>query len=245
MVSKNQIKLITSLQQKKYRIKHDLFFVEGTKVIQEFYRAGWKIHTLFSTEKLDFIPESKVTLISEMELQKISALKSPNRALAVFFLPKLKSFNSSDFTVALDGIRDPGNLGTIIRLCDWFGVSDVLCSLDTADCFNPKVIQASMGSLARTQVHYIDLELYFKEENTLPVYGAFMDGKNVYKQKQLLRKAILLIGNEGKGISPSLETYISHRVSIPQFGDVQQTESLNAAMAASILLSEFHRSIET
>jgi TrmH family RNA methyltransferase len=244
MVSKSQIKLITSLQQKKYRIKHDLFFVEGTKVIQEFYRVGWKFYALFSTETLDFVPECKVTLISENELKKISALKSPNKALAVFYLPEIKPLDAPGFMVALDGIRDPGNLGTIIRLCDWFGVRNIICSQDTVDCFNPKVLQASMGSLARVQLHYIDLEDYFKNENTLPVYGAFMDGENVYQQK-LPRKAILVVGNEGNGISPPIETFTSERICIPQFGVEQQTESLNAAMATSILLSEFHRSIET
>jgi len=243
MVSKSQIKLITSLQQKKYRIKHDLFFVEGTKVIQEFYGAGWKIYALFSTEKLDFVPESKVTLISENELKKISALKSPNKALAVFYLPKPEILQQIDFMVALDGIRDPGNLGTIIRLCDWFGIKQIICSEDTVDCFNPKVLQASMGSLARVQLHYLDLEDFFDRVNKLPVYGAFMDGENVYKEK-LPRQAVLLMGNEGSGISSTLEKSISKRISIPQFGSQQQTESLNVAMATSILLSEFHRAIE-
>ncbi|MEX0995511.1 MAG: RNA methyltransferase [Flavobacteriaceae bacterium] len=242
MISKSQIKLITSLQQKKYRITHDLFFVEGTKVIQEFYRAGWKLFALFSTEKLDFVPESKITFISEIELKKISALKTPNKALAVFFLPDKKPIEKFNFSVALDGIRDPGNLGTIIRLCDWFGIKSLLCSRDTADCFNPKVIQASMGSLARVEVHYLDLENYF-EQNQLPVFGAFMEGDNVYREK-LPRQAILLMGNEGKGISLELEKYLSKKISIPQFGNERQTESLNVAMATSILLSEFHRTIE-
>lgn len=243
MVSKNQIKLLTSLQQKKYRIKHDLFFVEGTKVIQEFYNAGLKLHTLFSTERLDFVSEDKVTLISENELKKMSALKSPNNTLAVFFLPEKKELKNIGITVALDGVRDPGNMGTIIRLCDWFGIKNLICSQDSVDCFNPKVLQASMGSLARVQVDYLDLKGYFEKENNLPVYGAFMNGNNVYKQA-LPRKAILLMGNEGKGISNELEALITNRISIPQFGDQQQTESLNVAMATSILLSEFHRSIE-
>jgi len=242
MISKSQIKLITSLQQKKYRNTHDLFFVEGTKVIQEFYAAGWEIYTVFSTEKLDFVPESKVTRISEIELKKISALKTPNKALAVFVIPTKKPIESFNFSVALDGIRDPGNLGTIIRLCDWFGVKTLLCSKDTVDCFNPKTLQASMGSLARVEVHYLDLETYF-DKNQLPVFGAFMKGDNVYREK-LPQHAILLMGNEGKGISPKLEKYLSKKISIPQFGEEQQTESLNVAMATSILLSEFHRPIE-
>lgn len=242
MVSKKQIKLITSLQQKKYRDKHDLFFVEGTKVIHEFYEAGWEIYAIFSTEKLNFVSENRVTLISEMELKKLSVLITPNKALAVFKLPKQKPFISVEFSVALDGVRDPGNLGTIIRLCDWFGVESLLCSEDTVDCFNPKVVQASMGSLARVAVRYLDLESYF-ENNQLPVFGAFMEGVNVYEEK-LPHQAILLMGNESNGISSKLGKYLSKKISIPQFGNHHKTESLNVAMATSILLSEFYRTIE-
>jgi TrmH family RNA methyltransferase len=243
MVSKNQIKLITSLQQKKYRGKNQLFFAEGTKVISEFYRSGWKLYALFSIEELPFMSSDKITPISEAELKKISALKTPNTALAVFFMPMQFQVNVESFSLVLDGIQDPGNLGTIIRLCDWFGIKQLVCSIDTADCFNPKVVQASMGSLARVDIIYTDLDKFFAEENKLPVYGAFMNGENIYKQK-LPEKAVLVLGNEGKGISSKLEKFITKKIAIPQFGKVQMTESLNVASAASIILSEFHRAIE-
>jgi TrmH family RNA methyltransferase len=243
MVSKNQIKLITSLQQKKYRQKNHLFFVEGTKVISEFYKSGWKLHLLFSTENLDFIPPSKTVLISETDLKKISSLITPHAALAVFNLPKHNKEIESTFTVVLDGIQDPGNLGTIIRLCDWFGVKQLVCSSDTADCFNPKVVQSSMGSLARVNVVYTNLEEFLNEKNKLPVFGAFVDGENIYRQK-LPKNAVLVLGNEGNGVSFNIEQLIQSKISIPQFGEDQLTESLNVASAAAIILSEFHRTIE-
>lgn len=244
MVSKNQIKLITSLQQKKYRKINHLFFVEGTKVISEFHKSGWKLHTLFSTKILPFISENKTLLASASELKKISALKTPHDALALFYLPEQNNtFFDSGFTVVLDAIQDPGNLGTIIRLCDWFGVQQVVCSQDTADCFNPKVVQASMGSLARIKVVYTDLEDYFSLENTRPVYGAYMNGENIYNQK-FPENAVLILGNEGKGISRNVEKFVTQKIAIPQFGKEQLTESLNVAIAAAIVLSEFHRAIE-
>jgi RNA methyltransferase, TrmH family len=243
MLSKNQIKLITSLQQKKYRQKHQLFFAEGTKVISEFYKSGWKLHTLFSTETLSFISAGKTTQISEAELKKISALKTPQSALAVFYLPQQHEIIEPNFSVVLDGIQDPGNLGTLIRLCDWFGAKQLVCSPDTADCYNPKVVQTSMGSLARVNVVYVDLESFLSEKNKLPVYGAFMDGENIYNQT-LPEKAVLVLGNEGKGISPKIEQLITSKIAIPQFGKEQLTESLNVATAAAIILSEFHRAIE-
>lgn len=244
MVSKNQIKLITSLQQKKYRQIHQLFFAEGTKVVSEFYKSGWKLHTLFSTETLPFISSDKITPILDLELKKISALKTPNNTLAVFYLPTPSDEIIEDtFTIVLDGIQDPGNLGTIIRLCDWFGVKQLVCSSDTADCFNPKVVQASMGSLARVRVIYTDLEPYLTDKNKLPVYGAFMGGENIYRQK-LPENAVLVLGNEGHGISPKIESFITKKIAIPQFSPEQLTESLNVATAAAIILSEFHRAIE-
>jgi RNA methyltransferase, TrmH family len=243
MVSKNQIKLITSLQQKKYRQKNQLFFAEGTKVISEFYKSGWKLHTLFATENLPFIPPNRTIQIIEQELKKISALKTPNTALALFYIPEQVQKIESTFSIVLDGIQDPGNLGTLIRLCDWFGVKQLVCSEDTADCFNPKVVQASMGSLARVNVVYSDLEHFLTKTNKLPVYGAFMDGKNIYKQN-LPENAVLVLGNEGNGISPKIEQLITSKIAIPQFGIDKSTESLNVATAAAIILSEFHRSIE-
>lgn len=237
MISKNQIKNITRLQQKKYRQQEGLFIAEGVKVINEFLNSAFKLVDLFTTKTFNVENE---TLITEAELKKISALKTPNTALAVFKIPKLSLIESKGLIVALDALRDPGNLGTIIRLCDWFGVKQLLCSKETVDCFNPKVVQATMGSLTRVNVFYIDLNHYL-EETKQTVFGAFMDGENVYASN-LPTEGILVLGNEANGISQSIEKHVNQRISIPRFGDLQATESLNVATAGAILLSEFRRS---
>ena len=237
MISKNQIKNITRLQQKKYRQQEGLFIAEGVKVINEFLNSAFKLVDLFTTKTFNVENE---TLITEAELKKISALKTPNTALAVFKIPKLSLIESKGLIVALDALRDPGNLGTIIRLCDWFGVKQLLCSKETVDCFNPKVVQATMGSLTRVNVFYIDLNHYL-EETKQTVFGAFMDGENVYASN-LPTEGILVLGNEANGISQSIEKHVNQRISIPRFGDLQETESLNVATAGAILLSEFRRS---
>ncbi len=241
LVSKSQTKLITSLQQKKYRTQHGLFVAEGPKVIAELLNEGLKLHSFFSTNSEE-ISGPDHYLVTENELKKISFLKTANSSLAVFEIPKTSPYKDAGLIVALDAIRDPGNLGTIIRLCDWFGVKQILCSEDTADCFNPKVVQATMGSLARVAVHYVSLAEYF-EKTALPIFGGFMDGKNIYSEK-LPKEGIVVMGNEANGISEEIKQQITHRISIPRFGDSQKTESLNVATATAILLSEFRRSIE-
>lgn len=240
MVTKNQIKLITSLQQKKFRQVHKLFIAEGEKVITELLNADFELENLFVTESIfNDISEIKKNSISTSDLKKISCLTTPNNCLALFKIPVQKSENNKGLKVALDGIRDPGNLGTIIRMCDWFGVNEIICSSETVDLYNPKVVQATMGSIARVSVIYVDLMNYLAK-TTVPIYGTFMDGKNVYQEK-LLNNAILLLGNEGKGISYELEKLITHKIAIPRFGNQQKTESLNVATAAAIFLSEFKR----
>lgn len=240
MISKRQIKIITSLQQKKYRKSTGLFVAEGKKVIQEFQNSSFELDTLFTTDESLFTSNSKVTLISEAELKKISFLKTPNKALALFKISEPAFVAKEGLIVALDEVRDPGNLGTIIRLCDWFGVKHLICSEATVDCYNPKVIQATMGSLTRVNVVYTDLKNYLSETN-LPVFGAFMDGKNVYKTN-LPKDGILVMGNEANGVSEEISTFITEKIAIPRFGEIQQTESLNVAMATGILLNEFKRS---
>ena len=240
MVSKNQIKLITSLQQKKYRKEHKLFFAEGKKVINELIDAAFQLEYLFTTEASFLgINSSKVNFVSEAELKKISALTTPNDCLAVFKIPEQKQINESGLIVALDDIRDPGNLGTIIRLCDWFGIKELVCSEETVDVFNPKVIQATMGSITRVNINYLNLENFISVTN-LPVFGTFMDGENIYKLS-LPKEGIIIMGNEANGISATLEKAVKNRISIPRFGDLQQTESLNVATATAIILSEFKR----
>jgi len=238
LVSKSQIKLITSLQQKKYRNNLGLFIAEGPKVINELLSSGIELDSLFSTEE-NLNPTKNECLVSEKELQKISFFKTAHTSVALFKIPPAKPLLNECTTVVLDAIRDPGNLGTIIRLCDWFGIKQLVCSEDTVDCYNPKVIQATMGSIARVQVNYTGISNFIKE-NKLPVYGACMDGDNLYQQK-LPEKAILVMGNEANGISSEINSLLTNRITIPQFGEQQKTESLNVATATAILLSEFMR----
>ncbi|WP_395634212.1 TrmH family RNA methyltransferase [Flavobacterium sp.] len=240
MVSKNQIKLITGLQQKKYRNEHQLFLAEGVKVIQELLQSNIVLDHLFETESIfEIVPTAQKTLIKEADMKRMSALNTPSSCLAVFHIPAPKPIDSEGLIVALDDIRDPGNLGTIIRLCDWFGVTQLLCSKETVDLYNPKVIQSTMGSVSRVQVNYVDLDAFISE-TTLPVFGTFMDGNNIYKE-QLPSEGILIFGNEANGISSTLEQKIKNRIAIPRFGNLQQTESLNVATATAIFLSEFRR----
>jgi TrmH family RNA methyltransferase len=240
MVSKSQIKLITSLHQKKFRLAERRFIAEGAKVNGELVSAGWKIDHFYYTDG-DFpqIPDNKKTVVTDAELKKLSALKMANNCLAVFQIPAEKPIAETGLIVALDDIRDPGNLGTIIRLCDWFGISQLVCSNETADLYNPKVVQATMGSLTRVNVNYVDLPS-FLAETPLPVFGTFMDGENIY-QEALPDAAIIVLGNEANGISTAVEALCSKKISIPRFGELQMTESLNVASATAIILSEFRR----
>lgn len=240
MVSKNQIKLITSLQQKKYRLTHQLFIAEGEKVIRELLDSKFMLEHLYSTTIIfEEVDNSKQTIISESELDKISALTTSNSCLAVFRIPQPKKIVESGLILALDSVRDPGNLGTILRLCDWFGVNQLLCSNATVDIYNPKVVQATMGSIARVNVNYLDLTT-FLQETQLPVFGTFMNGENIYKTS-LPKKGIIVMGNEANGISGELENFIKNKLTIPRFGNLQKTESLNVATATAIVLSEFRR----
>lgn len=238
MLSKNQIKLITSLKQKKYRLQHGFFVAEGIKTIKELLQSYLEFHALYTTEPSNFDAKDYI-LISENELKRISFLTTPNKALAIFKIPDTKPIKKDQLILVLDSVRDPGNLGTIIRLCDWFGITDLVCSKETADCFNPKVIQATMGSITRVNVTYLDLEAFLKESK-LPIFGAFIEGDNVYKTK-LSKKGILIMGNEANGVSKEIEAIITEKISIPRFGEIQETESLNVATATAILLSEFKR----
>jgi len=238
-LSKNQLKLITSLQQKKYRTKYNLFIAEGTKVVKEFLNSNFELDQLFCIDNSDYKNYEKVTLINELELKKISHLKTPNNVVALFKIPNTKPLLNKGLIVVLDTINDPGNLGTIIRLCDWFGVAQLVCSTTTVDCYNSKVVQASMGSLTRVSIVYTTLETFLKN-TSLPKYATLLNGKNVYKSK-LPKNAVLVMGNEANGINEELLKFVNHHLTIPRFGNLQQTESLNVATATAILLSEFKR----
>ena len=240
MITKNQIKLIISLHQKKFRNSSKLFIAEGEKVIRELLDSKFELQNIFCTDTtFNDLNENQVTTISESDLKKISALSTPNNCLALFKINECKLLQNNGLTLVLDNIRDPGNLGTIIRLCDWFGVSQLVCTPETVDFYNPKVVQATMGSLTRVNIVYTNVE-DFLEKAVVPIFGTFMDGDSIYKT-QLPKNAIIILGNEANGISVNIEKMIKNRLSIPRFGAIQKTESLNVATAAAIVLSEFMR----
>ena len=240
MVSKNQLKFISSLHLKKNRIANQLFIAEGVKVIQELLKSNFILEHLYCTEPLfDPVQPNLKSIISESELKKISALTTPNNCLAVFKIPEATPINDKGLILALDDVRDPGNLGTIIRLCDWFGIETLFCSEESVDIYNPKVVQATMGSISRVNVVYGNLE-EFLTKIKLTVFGTFMDGSNIY-QEALPKEGVIVMGNEANGISPLVEKLVSERIAIPRFGNIQLTESLNVATATAIILSEFKR----
>jgi len=237
MLSKNQVKLIQKLHQKKYRNELNLFIVEGKKSINEFLQAGYTPQLLIATEAFTTsVPQHLITPVSKDELRKVSTLQNPDEGLAIFEQPKHKGILQEGVIVALDNVQDPGNLGTIIRLCDWFGVETLLCNTRTVDCYNPKVVQASMGSLTRVAVHYLDLAA-FLTTTALPVYTMDLEGENLYTAT-FPKDCILILGNEANGISSEVRALSNEVITIPRFSQHQRTESLNVAMAGAIILSE-------
>ncbi|MFA5326674.1 MAG: RNA methyltransferase [Prolixibacteraceae bacterium] len=252
MLSKNKIKLIQSLNRKKGRDESGLFLVEGNKLVEEALRSEFKIETLICTsEFLLQNPEAKYKAQELVEtdsstLQKTSLLQSPQDSMALVYLPETEKPGFSletDLVLALDFVQDPGNLGTILRVADWFGIETVVCSSNTVDAYNPKVVQASMGAIFRVKIWYTGLESFLDEasQNHTPVYGTFMNGKNIYTEK-LTGNGIVVLGNEGNGISDQVSKFINRRITIPTFSvQGNKPESLNVAIAASICCSEFRR----
>ncbi|MGY8913853.1 MAG: TrmH family RNA methyltransferase [Flavobacteriales bacterium] len=238
MVVKSQIKFIKNLQHKKYRNEHKLFVAEGIKLVRELLNSDFKVYGVYTTDFSLLQDTEGVQLIKEAELEKMSGLKSPNKILAVFHFPTERELKIKDWVVVLDDVRDPGNLGTIIRLCDWYGIDQLVCSLNTVECFNPKTLQATMGSIGRVNIIYTDVVDFLKKTN-LPVYGAFMNGTTVYKER-FSQNGILVMGNEANGVSAEVEALIAKKIAIPQFGN-SNTESLNVATATAILLNEIRR----
>jgi len=234
VITKNQIKFIKSLSLKKKRIKEQLFIAEGEKVVSELLRSDFEIKNIYATKEWE-VSNDNITQISNAELQNISNLKSPNKVLAVVQFKNHKIIKHEGITLVLDEINDPGNLGTIIRMCDWFGVKQIICSKNTVDIFNPKVVQSAMGSAFRVKVNYTDLENYLSDITT-PIYGAFMDGKNL-KEVKIPKSAHLVMGNEANGISAEINKLITDKVAIKNIG--KSAESLNVAVATSILLHVF------
>jgi TrmH family RNA methyltransferase len=243
MLTKNQSKRILSLKQKKQRLKQGLFIVEGPKVVQEFIDSNYELVEIFSINNNYAHFEVKLTIIDEKELKKISSLVTPNTLLAVFKIPTPIEVNANGLILALDELNNPGNLGTIIRLCDWFGIKDLVCSTTTVDCYNSKTVQAAMGSHTRVNIIYLDLELFLDAQSY--TMGTFMDAKASIYEMELPSSGVVVLGNEANGISDAIASKLNTRLAIPRFGLLKQTESLNVANAAAIVLSEFkRRSIE-
>lgn len=249
MLSKARIKQIHSLEQKKYRRQEGLFVAEGHKLVGELLVAGHTPTYLCHTEQWNSsTPISCPTdIISETELKSASLLQHPQQVLALFPLPHWELPTTETchqkLILALDGVQDPGNLGTICRLADWFGIEDIICSAETADIFNPKAIQATMGAIARVRIHYTNLTEFLTEvaSQDTRIYGTFLDGKNIY-ERTLTPHGIIVMGNEGKGISSDIESLVTDKLFIPNFPqDRPTTESLNVAVATAITCAEFRR----
>ena len=240
-LSANKIKWIRSLQQKKFRDELDLFVIEGEKLVTEaLSTCPDTIELIVHTDRFTYPIDSQIETIltSDNDFKRISSLQNPQGCLAILKKNAIDvPLEDKGLTLVLDSIQDPGNMGTILRISDWFGIKKVVCSMTTVDCYNPKVVQSSMGAILRINIHYTHLETWLKETK-LPVYGALLEGKSIYKES-LPEQAIIVMGNEGNGISDEVRTLITHPVTIPSFGG---SESLNVAVATGIIVSEFRRS---
>ena len=237
MLSKNEQKKIRLLSEKKYRSKFGLFIAEGLKIVKELIQEGHAFESIYSSKPIDFAPYK---LIDKSTLNKVSQFTNASSIIGVFKIPKFSNrFNTESFSLALDSVSDPGNLGTIIRLCDWFGINDIFCSSDTVDCYNLKVVQSSMGSIARVKCHYIDLST-FLSKSELTIYGATLNGISHY-DNLYNKKGILVLGSESHGISPQVLKEIDQYVTINSKGVGTKADSLNVATATAILLGEVFR----
>ena len=246
MISKNQIKYIRQLELKKFRKRENCFVAEGPKVVGDLMKR-YQPKAIFAIDEWHptTMPDTAIlTRITDDELHRISFLQNPQQVLAIFPIPEATSsviHQPSSLSLALDGIQDPGNLGTIIRIADWFGIDTIYCSEDTADAYNPKVVQATMGSLAHVHIIYGDLlQLFQSLPPSYPVYGTLLDGNDIYQQP-LSEEGIIVMGNEGNGISEAVRKRVTHKLLIPNFHQGDSAESLNVAIATAITCSEFRR----
>ena len=237
MLNKRDIKLIKSLRLKKHRLTNKLFVVEGKKSISEFIQSNFSLFKLFSIDQQYFNLESKSTQITESDLKRISFLTNPDDHLAVFRIPEKKIIDDSKLLLGLDGINDPGNLGTIIRTCDWYNITDIICSNDSVDCFNPKVVQSAMGSLSRVNITYLDLKKYLSSKSFNKI-GTFLNGESIFETKINFDKGILVFGNEANGISSKVENELKQKITIPRNNSNNYPESLNLSNSVGIILSQ-------
>jgi TrmH family RNA methyltransferase len=245
MLSKSQTSFIKSLHQKKYRKENGIFIIEGIKSIVEFLNSDYQLHSIYYTSKISAaLPKISANInlfeVTETELQKISTLQTPQGILALVHIPQQKEINlaalKNQFTLVLDDVQDPGNLGTIIRTADWFGITQLICSTNTVEAYNPKTVQSTMGSLCRVSISYTALAPFLNKV-AIPIYGALLDGQNIYQQTWG-NEGLILLGNEGHGISHELIERIDVPITIPRFG---MAESLNVAVSAAIFCSEIRR----
>ncbi len=246
---KSEIQMVRSLGEKRARTEMGLFVAEGEKFIRELIDSALRVRKIYVTDDAeleDSFEGELVELISGAEMGRISQLKSSNNSLAIVEMPRHSldiELLAGKLTIVLDGVQNPGNLGTIIRLADWFGVEDIICSSTCADCFNPKVVQATMGAILRVRVHYTPLEPFMESVQKLdiPIYGAFLEGDTIYN-RELSKDGLIVMGNEGQGVSSEVAKFIDQRLYIPPYpADCQGSESLNVAIATSIICSEFRR----
>lgn len=260
MISKNMIRTVRSLEMKKNRKREGLFVAEGPKVVGDMI-GNYKAHAIIATD--EWLSGHKketegiggrllwtdtawgIIRVTEDELRRTSFLQHPQQVIALFQIPDDSDISeanpSVELCLALDGVQDPGNLGTIIRIADWFGIDHIVCSMETADAYNPKVVQATMGSLAHVHIHYTDLSTFIsRHKDTVPIYGTLLDGTDIYTTP-LSQSGIIIMGNEGNGISDSIRELVSHRLLIPDFHEGKSAESLNVAIATAIVCSEFRR----
>ncbi|PLX13554.1 MAG: RNA methyltransferase [Marinilabiliales bacterium] len=255
MLSKNKIKFINSIKKKKYRDIHQCFFVEGEKIVDELLHSDMSIIRIFATStwiqsrhlELNNIDNKELVEITDEDLKKISALSTPNKVMAVAKKSEYSyTFDNikSKLNLFLDNINDPGNLGTIIRIADWFGIEDIFCSLESVDVYNPKVVQASMGAIYRTKVHYVDSIDFLQKAiqlNGFNIYGTFLEGKNIYEE-ELKENGLIILGSESHGITENLKPFINKKLFIPSFpSNMETSESLNISIAAAITCAEFRR----
>lgn len=247
MISKNQIKYVHQLELKKFRKQEGLFIAEGHKVVEDLLKAGFVPKQLFATR--EWLSKNHIIDAIEVtndELTRLSLQQHPQQVLALFNIPDNHFTNEecthlTHLSLLLDNIQDPGNMGTIIRIADWFGIDTIFCSEGTVDAWNPKVIQATMGSIARVKIYYINPNILFKSlPADYPIYGTFLDGQNIYKQ-ELSQHGIIIMGNEGNGISDNVRSHVTHKLLIPDFHNGDTADSLNVAIATAITCSEFRR----
>lgn len=244
MVTKADISLVRSLADKKTRAERGLFVVEGRKLVSEALASPLPVCRVFGTEEYSAVEGCEV--VGRREIERMSSLKTPQGVLALVKIPhyEIPEMPGRELTLALDGVQDPGNLGTIMRIADWFGIGDIICSADTADCFGPKTVQASMGAVFRVRVHYTELPLLLSRsaEDGIPVYGTFLDGENIYDAGIDGGRGVVVLGSEGNGIRPEVAACVTQKLHIPPYPRGETTaESLNVGVAAAIVCSEFRR----